>query len=76
MTEPPIVVHRPLARGGRHVYVLGQDTGVAYSDRDLVEFLRQSGIDENDAAAMVDGESPEIEWRGGRPHRYAAAEES
>ncbi|MFE9574626.1 hypothetical protein ACFYMW_40015 [Streptomyces sp. NPDC006692] len=72
MTEPPIVVYRPLARGGRHVYVLGQDTGVAYADRDLVEFLRQSGFDETDAEAVVDGDSPEIEWQGGQPHQYTA----
>ncbi|MFE9123765.1 hypothetical protein [Streptomyces sp. NPDC007172] len=70
MTEPPIIVHRPLTRGGRHVYVLGQNTGVAHSDRDLVEFLRLTGIDETDAEAMVDGDSPEIEWRGAPAHPY------
>ncbi|MFF4185134.1 hypothetical protein ACFYZ9_18225 [Streptomyces sp. NPDC001691] len=70
MTEPPIVVHRPLARGGRRVYVLGQDTGIAYSDRHLIEFLRQSGIDATDAEAMVDGDSPEIAWQGAPAHEY------
>ncbi|MFE4860485.1 hypothetical protein [Streptomyces sp. NPDC056670] len=73
MSEPPIIVHRPLGRGGRHVSALGQDIGVAYSDLDVIEFLRQSGIDETDAEAMVDGDSPEIEWQGAPAHQYGAA---
>ncbi|MFE4873859.1 hypothetical protein [Streptomyces sp. NPDC056682] len=73
MTEAPIVVHRPLACGGRHVTVHGQPIGLAHSDRDLVEFLRRAGIEETDAEAMVDGDSPEIEWQGGQAHRYATA---
>ncbi|MFK8905937.1 hypothetical protein [Streptomyces sp. YS-3] len=73
MTGPPIVVHRPLARGGRRVTVLGQDIGVVRSDRDLVEFLRQTGIEETDAEAMVGGGSPEIEWLGAPAHEYGTS---
>jgi hypothetical protein len=70
--DPTIIVHRPRATGGRHVTVFGHDVGLAHSDRDLVEFLRQSGLDETDAEAMVDGDSPEIEWQGAPAHEYAA----
>ncbi|MGW2866241.1 hypothetical protein [Streptomyces sp. NPDC001205] len=73
MTDATIIVHRPRERGGRHVTIHGRPIGLAHSDRDLKEFLRQSGLDETDAEAMVDGDSPEIEWRGGQPHQYTAA---
>ncbi|MFI1106331.1 hypothetical protein [Streptomyces melanogenes] len=53
--------------------VRGEIVGLAHSDRDLVEFLRQSGLDETSAEDMVAGNSPLIEWRGGRAHRYEAA---
>jgi hypothetical protein len=42
-------------------------------DRDLIEFLRQAGIDETDAEAMVDGDSPEIAWQGAPAHHYEPA---
>ncbi|MFD9564329.1 hypothetical protein [Streptomyces sp. NPDC059994] len=51
----------------------GQIIGLAYSDRDLVEFLRQAGIDETTAEDMVAGDSAMIEWRGGQAHQYEAA---
>ncbi|MEU6048925.1 hypothetical protein ABZ829_00615 [Streptomyces xanthochromogenes] len=70
--DPTIIVHRPRPTGARHVTVLGQDIGVAHSDRDLIEFLRQTGLDESDAEAMVDGHSPEIEWIGTPAHEYGA----
>lgn len=66
----PIVVHQPSATGGRRVTARGQILGLAYSDRDLIEFLRQAGIE--DAEPLLD--QPEwVEWRGGRAHQYAAA---
>ncbi|MFD9561748.1 hypothetical protein [Streptomyces sp. NPDC059994] len=68
-----IVVHRPRGTGGRRVTVRGQIIGLAHNDRDLVEFLRQSGLDETTAEDMVAGDSAMIEWRGGRPHQYEAA---
>ncbi|MEB8342871.1 hypothetical protein [Streptomyces endophyticus] len=69
---PEIVVHRPSApNGGRRVTVGGVDVGLARDDHDLVEFLRRSGLD--DADQLVSGDSPIIQWRGGRAHEYEAA---
>ncbi|GGP78078.1 hypothetical protein [Streptomyces melanogenes] len=68
-----IVVHRPRGSGGRRVTVRGQIIGLAHCDRDLVEFLRRSGLDETSAEDMVAGNSALIEWRGGRAHHYEAA---
>lgn len=73
MDGAPIVVHRPRGTGGRRVTVRGQIIGLAFSDRDLVEFLRQTGLDETTAEDMVTGDSAMIEWRGGRAHHYEAA---
>lgn len=73
MDRAPIVVHRPLGTGGRRVTAGSQMLGLAFSDRDLAEFLRQAGIDETTAEDMVAGDSQMIEWRGGRPHQYEAA---
>ncbi|MFG2144144.1 hypothetical protein ACGFRG_08080 [Streptomyces sp. NPDC048696] len=73
MDAAPIIVHRPRGTGGRRVTVRGQIIGLAHSDRDLIEFLRQSGLDETTAEEMVGSNSAMIEWRGGRPHDYAAA---
>lgn len=73
MDRAPIVVHRPLGTGGRRVTARSQMLGLAHSDRDLAEFLRQAGIDETTAEDMVAGDSPLIEWRGGGPHQYVAA---
>ncbi|WP_329404388.1 hypothetical protein [Streptomyces melanogenes] len=73
MDGAPIVVHRPRGSGGRRVTVRGQIIGLAHCDRDLVEFLRQSGLDETSAEDMVAGNSALIEWRGGRAHHYEAA---
>lgn len=73
MDGAPIVVHRPRGSGGRRVTVRGTIIGLAYSDRDLIEFLRQAGIDETTAETMVAADSSMIEWRGGRAHHYEAA---
>lgn len=64
------VVHRPSPTGGRRVTVRGTIVGLAHSDRDLVEFLRQSGVEETDAEDLVHGDSNLIKWRGGRPREY------
>ncbi|GHA51398.1 hypothetical protein GCM10010329_86550 [Streptomyces spiroverticillatus] len=68
--QPHVVVHRPRGTGGRRVTVNEQIIGVAYTDRDLAEFLRQVGLD---GEYLVDSDSPMIEWRGGNPHDYKAA---
>ncbi|MFI8320583.1 hypothetical protein [Streptomyces sp. NPDC085529] len=71
MSTAPIVVHPPSPGGGRRVTVRqGGILGLAYSDRDVVEFLRRAGLD--DADALLD-DPRWVEWRGGRAHDYEAA---
>ncbi|WP_322872195.1 hypothetical protein [Streptomyces goshikiensis] len=54
----------------RIVKIRGVDTvlGVAFSDTDLIEFLRR--IDIPDPDELVLGDSEVIAWQGGRPHQY------
>jgi hypothetical protein len=74
MDHAPILVHRISPTGGRRVVIRirGVDTvlGTAYSDRDLIEFLRR--IDLPDPDDMVLGDSEAIAWQGGQPHIYQA----
>lgn len=63
----PIVVHRISASGGRRVTVRDQIMGLAHSDEDLLEFLRQAGLP--DAADLLD-DATWIEWVGDRRHEY------
>ncbi|KIZ16811.1 hypothetical protein [Streptomyces natalensis] len=63
----PIVVHQLSATGGRRVVARGQILGLAYSDADLVEFLRRAGVEEPER--ILDDDAW-VEWRGGRPHDY------
>lgn len=76
MDRAPILVHRISPSGGRRVVIRirGVDTvlGTAYSDRDLVEFLRR--IDLPDPEELVLGDSPAIAWQGGHPHVYEMTE--
>ncbi|WP_411140270.1 hypothetical protein [Streptomyces sp. x-80] len=60
--HPPVVVHPPSPSGGRRVSAGGEILGLAYGPRDLVEFLRRAGLDED---AIEDPQL--IEWRGGGP---------
>jgi len=72
MEHAPILVHRISPSGGRRVVIriAGVDTvlGIAYSDRDLIEFLRR--IEVPDPEELVYGDSEAIAWQGGRPHEY------
>ncbi|MFD4628554.1 hypothetical protein ACFVYR_01440 [Streptomyces sp. NPDC058284] len=68
---PAIVVQYASVGGGRRVTVGSVPLGLAHDDRDLIEFLRRAGLD--DAEGLVLGDSPLIEWRGGRAHEYGAA---
>ncbi|MFD8572092.1 hypothetical protein [Streptomyces sp. NPDC059639] len=68
---PEIVVQRPAPGGGRGVTVGAVRLGLAHSDRDVIEFLRRAGLD--DADQLVLGDSPVVQWRGGRAHEYGAA---
>ncbi|MGP3686517.1 hypothetical protein ACTVZO_17725 [Streptomyces sp. IBSNAI002] len=76
MENALVTVHRISSSGGRRVTirVRGIDTvlGLAYSDRDLVEFLRRLGIP--DPEDLVRGDSPAIGWQGGQPHVYQPQE--
>ncbi|MEU5958456.1 hypothetical protein [Streptomyces sp. NPDC047525] len=66
----PVVVHPPSGTGGRRVTVRGQIFGLAHSDADVVEFLRQAGLP--DAEGLLD-DPAWVMWRGGRAHQYEAA---
>ncbi|MEU7062836.1 hypothetical protein ACIA6C_15665 [Streptomyces sp. NPDC051578] len=72
MDRAPIVVHRISPSGGRRVsfHVRGTDTilGIAYSDADVIEFLRL--IEVPDPDELVLGDSPLIVWQGDGPHEY------
>ncbi|SDL27409.1 hypothetical protein [Streptomyces indicus] len=70
MEGAPIIVHPPTGTGGRRVTVRGQIVGLAYSDTDLLEFLRRAGLP--DAETLLDDEAW-VWWRGGRAHEYDAA---
>lgn len=67
MRRAPIVVHRISAAGGRQVTARDRNMGLAHSDRDLLEFLRQAGL--ADAEDLLD-DAAWIEWVGGNPHEY------
>ncbi|MET7718267.1 hypothetical protein [Streptomyces sp. NPDC005407] len=67
MRDAPIVVHRISQPGGRRVTVRDQIMGLAHSDRDLLEFLRQAGLP--DADDLLD-DPTWVEWVGGRAHEY------
>ncbi|MFD5551494.1 hypothetical protein [Streptomyces goshikiensis] len=72
MEQVPILVQRISPAGGRRVVIRirGVDTvlGVAFSDADLVEFLRRMELPDPDELGLGDFEV--IAWQGGRPHRY------
>ncbi|MCX5317836.1 hypothetical protein [Streptomyces sp. NBC_00154] len=66
----PIVVHGLSLNSGRAVTINNELVGLVFDDHDLVELLRRAGV--YDAEHCLD-DPHWIEWRGGRPHRYAAA---
>ncbi|MFE7752045.1 hypothetical protein [Streptomyces sp. NPDC057428] len=72
--NPPVTVHHLSPDGGRRVSVRSSaDThilGIAYSDRDVVEFLRRAGLEDPD---LLLDDPAWVRWRGGRPHEWAAA---
>ncbi|MFK0045552.1 hypothetical protein ACIQU4_15765 [Streptomyces sp. NPDC090741] len=72
MEHAPILVHRISPSGGRRVVIRvhGVDTvlGIAYSDRDLIEFLRRIEVPDPEELVLADSEV--IAWQGGKPHMY------
>lgn len=70
MARARIIVQPPSPSGGRRVRVDGQILGIAYSSRDLLEFLRRAGLDEDEVALDDPGL---IEWRGGGPDEWGVS---
>jgi hypothetical protein len=64
MPGPPVIVYPPSPTGGRRVRANGEILGLAYSVRDVVEFLRRAGLDIDEVDVEATGL---IEWRGGGP---------
>ncbi|MFD4408239.1 hypothetical protein [Streptomyces sp. NPDC058476] len=69
MAGVPIVVHRPVASGGRPVVVRSEVVGLAHTDSDVVEFIRLAGLA---LGKNVLDDPVWVEWKGGRPHEYEA----
>ncbi|MFD7780754.1 hypothetical protein [Streptomyces sp. NPDC059753] len=69
MATARIIVHPPIGTGGRRVTVRGQIFGLAYTDGDVLEFLRCVGLP--DAEELLDNPTW-VKWRGGRAHHYEA----
>ncbi|MFD9607300.1 hypothetical protein [Streptomyces sp. NPDC059970] len=68
--SPSVIVDHISADGGRRVSVRRTHIlGIAYSDVDVIEFLRRAGLD--DPGPLLDDLSW-AEWRGGRPHEWSA----
>ncbi|WP_239091846.1 hypothetical protein [Streptomyces sp. SID14478] len=73
MASAALVVHTPSRSGGRLMTAndcAGTILGLARSDRDVVEFLRQAGLE--DAEGLLDAPAW-VTWRGGCAHHYEAA---
>ncbi|MFB7468255.1 hypothetical protein ACFCZ1_33060 [Streptomyces sp. NPDC056224] len=60
--SPHVIVYPPDAQGGRRVRCNGEILGRALGPGDLLEFLRQAGLDPDDV--QLD-DARLIEWRGG-----------
>jgi hypothetical protein len=70
MTGTPIVVHRISPAGSRRVTVRDQIMGLAHYDRDLLEFLRQTGLPDAEDLLRAHAFTPRSgEVRGGGHRR-------
>ncbi|MET9675919.1 Ku protein [Streptomyces sp. NPDC006482] len=59
----PIVVHPPSPTGGRRVTARGENLGLAYEDKTLIELLSRTGLP---GAGRALDDPRWVEWRGGR----------
>jgi phenylalanyl-tRNA synthetase beta subunit len=59
-----VIVYPPSPTGGRRVRVDREILGLAYSVKDVTEFLRRAGLDVDEVDVEATGL---IEWRGGGP---------
>ncbi|MGW7466897.1 hypothetical protein ACWGJT_19860 [Streptomyces xantholiticus] len=69
--NPPIVVHRISASGGRRVIVRGRIMGLAHSDGDVLELVARAGIT---GGPDLLADPTLVQWAGGRPHQYRLLE--
>ncbi|MGP3749894.1 hypothetical protein [Streptomyces sp. IBSNAI001] len=71
----PVTVHQLGTDGGRRVSVRTagrtQILGIAYSDADVLEFLRRAGLDADDATPVLDNPKT-VRWTGESPHEWGA----
>ncbi|MFF4157672.1 hypothetical protein [Streptomyces sp. NPDC001678] len=74
MSRPArIIVHPPLASGGRQVTIGTEFLGVAYGLADVLEFLGHAGLDMNDLRLEDPGL---VEWREGGPGVWSRSEDA
>lgn len=66
-----VIVNPPSPGGGRRVRVDGEILGLAYSLRDVAEFLRRAGLEGIEASDVAGSDL--IEWRGGGPDVWGTA---
>ncbi|MCC3777634.1 hypothetical protein [Streptomyces sp. UNOB3_S3] len=73
MSKPArIIIHPPLASGGRQVTIGAEFLGVAYGIVDVLEYLGRAGLDMNDLRL----EDPSlVEWREGGPGVWSRPED-
>lgn len=69
--NPPIVVHRISASGGRRVTLRGRILGLAHSDDATLELIRGAGLT---ITTDLLSDPSMVEWVGGRPHQYQRLE--
>ena len=62
--DRPVIVFPP-RWGGRRVMVRGENVGTATSLKDVIEFLRRTGVDDLGETDLHSRDL--IEWRGGGP---------
>lgn len=67
--DPRIVIHAPDEQGGRRVHVDGAILGMAYSVKDLREFLRRVGLPGWEDVDLAD--EGLFKWEGGGPETWA-----
>ncbi|MFJ3223755.1 hypothetical protein ACIPJS_10320 [Streptomyces sp. NPDC086783] len=70
MDHPSIVVHAPGLDGSRRVTADDEELGVASHLDDVVEILREAGLDETEVE-----ENDIIQWQGGGPDDWPGLSE-
>ncbi|MDA5283700.1 hypothetical protein [Streptomyces sp. Isolate_45] len=68
MPVPRLVIYPPDENGWRRVRWDGQSIGVAHRPSDILDFLRDAGMEDPETLDLT-GEL--VEWRGGGPETWA-----